>query len=720
MATTAPVPVATQVPLMLQASSTYQYQPLGSKASSYRLLKLLKSEGMMLECELSLQSRDDGHIPYEALSYTWGSSELVERITVNGKQFWITDNLYAALQCLRRSDRDRFLWIDAVCINQADKEEQGHQVQQMGEIYRHAEKVLFWLGKPTSDMMSLAEALIHHHTGKEMPKDHRWEKHRNGLQQMLNREWFARVWILQEVANAQTADVCSGAWSIPAETFVLAPSLVQLEGEIPLHCKPVLEIMANSTRSGSWWAQKPDLRTLLRRFQASKATDERDKIYALLGLSSDQLDMESVTIDYQRPIDQVLNETIPHLLRSTSAIRSGLFAYHEVLNLMASFTTVNTTCFIFESYEARTTEILYPHLQTGEVISNAYALEYRSQRILVSADPALLLFEKRTESALQSQKTCYDQVMSVLDRTKKLGNEKYEKDLQVYSWGSIEQHVKVVVIRDRRNAIYRAANLGCDLVVEQLLKYFVFGDEEKKEWKGSLLAEALEENYTRTAELILNLIGPVDPQDEYYSNALVRAASSRRNLAVVKKLLDAGVSVNTRSDYYNGNNALQMASSWANESTVKLLLDARADVNAQGGEYGNALQAAASDGDEATIRLLLDAGADVNAQGGKYGNALQVAAYSRHTATIRLLLDAGANVNAQGGRYGNALQAAARRGNADVVKLLLDAGADPNIPGKDPHTQNTSGVSALQMASKWDDEVGIKLLLLDAGAHPLE
>jgi hypothetical protein len=174
----------------------------------------------------AIEMSNNEHVSYEALSYVWGSTELVECIILNQKRHWITDNLYSALQCLRLHDRDRYLWIDAICINQVNKEEQGSQVQQMGKIFSSAEGVLFWLGKATLEITSLMDTLNQYlRTGADCQlgqltlDDDRREKCRTGLRQLLRRQWFTRVWILQEVANARKATVCSGTWSIPAEVF---------------------------------------------------------------------------------------------------------------------------------------------------------------------------------------------------------------------------------------------------------------------------------------------------------------------------------------------------------------------------------------------------------------------------------------------------------------------------------------------------------------------
>ena len=54
----------------------------------------------------------------------------------------ITENLYLALQYLRLRDTDRILWVDAICIDQSNKKEQRHQVQQMGNTYSQADRVI--------------------------------------------------------------------------------------------------------------------------------------------------------------------------------------------------------------------------------------------------------------------------------------------------------------------------------------------------------------------------------------------------------------------------------------------------------------------------------------------------------------------------------------------------------------------------------------------------
>ena len=69
------------------------------------------------------------------------------KISIDGGLFLVRRNLYCAIKALRREHEPRAIWIDAICINQADIAERGFQVAQMSSIYAMAETVIVWLGK---------------------------------------------------------------------------------------------------------------------------------------------------------------------------------------------------------------------------------------------------------------------------------------------------------------------------------------------------------------------------------------------------------------------------------------------------------------------------------------------------------------------------------------------------------------------------------------------
>jgi hypothetical protein len=144
-----------------------------------------------------------------------------------------------------------------------------------------------------------------------------------GLQSLLCRNWFKRVWIIQEVASARVAKIVCGGKSVSASIFSLTPSLLEsifaltpslLKITLDPHCKPILDIMLGPLWNISWWAEKRDLYTMLVKFSKSEATDQRDRIYALLGISSDACDTDFLKANYEKNLQDVIFNTVLFLL----------------------------------------------------------------------------------------------------------------------------------------------------------------------------------------------------------------------------------------------------------------------------------------------------------------------------------------------------------------------------------------------------------------------
>jgi len=124
-----------------------RYDPLNTKSNEIRLLRLYPASSLSapLICDLIHEELKPG-LPYEALSYTWGSSIRARSMTINSHEFPVTISLWSSLRHVRSPEFCRVLWVDAVCINQEDIAERNVQVVRMREIYVHATRVLIWLG----------------------------------------------------------------------------------------------------------------------------------------------------------------------------------------------------------------------------------------------------------------------------------------------------------------------------------------------------------------------------------------------------------------------------------------------------------------------------------------------------------------------------------------------------------------------------------------------
>lgn len=122
------------------------YPPLDNAQGQIRLLRVLTGSSTEICCHLKVfqiyETRD-----YKALSYCWTRAEASERITVNGQPFWIRPNLRDFLKLLKTGKRNQWIFVDAMCINQDNIDEKGHQIPLMRHVYENAKQVVVWLGK---------------------------------------------------------------------------------------------------------------------------------------------------------------------------------------------------------------------------------------------------------------------------------------------------------------------------------------------------------------------------------------------------------------------------------------------------------------------------------------------------------------------------------------------------------------------------------------------
>jgi hypothetical protein len=163
--------------------------------------------------------RLDDHVKFDALSYTWGSQDNTFPISINSRCFRVHHNLFSALPYLakrkRRKARRLPIWVDAVCINQNDKEEIAEQVALMHKIYRRAKMVWVWLGLGNSEMQARIPeaitlldniAIAGKERHKSYPKPCEGVEAASGLcglepallgalGHLLGNSWFSRVWV---------------------------------------------------------------------------------------------------------------------------------------------------------------------------------------------------------------------------------------------------------------------------------------------------------------------------------------------------------------------------------------------------------------------------------------------------------------------------------------------------------------------------------------------
>lgn len=222
----------------------YSYQPL--QADEIRILHLLPGRpGDILRAVMEhVTLATDGQAEYEAISYAWGSKDKPFDIVLEDSNtcLSVTQGLHDALESLRFTEGIRALWADAVCINQGDVEERSTQVAIMHEVYRKSSKVLVWLGRADSSndaAFAIIEACSKVPIALRLGDDTHCSaltesltftlKHEAldvldrclysfGL--LLQRPWFSRLWVVQEVTVGRKVRVYCGKRSVTWEKFV--------------------------------------------------------------------------------------------------------------------------------------------------------------------------------------------------------------------------------------------------------------------------------------------------------------------------------------------------------------------------------------------------------------------------------------------------------------------------------------------------------------------
>ncbi|KAK0104424.1 hypothetical protein ONS95_004717 [Cadophora gregata] len=285
---------------------------------------------------------------YKALSYCWGPPEergkrsIVLEIASQRIRWPVTPTLEMALRRLRNTDGSTSLliWADAVCINQEDEVEKGQQVQEMRHVYQNAVEVAIWLGPADQDSV-LAWKLMNDLFSSDLekfPQEPRRlaqfnEAQFRAFQNLFRRDYFWRIWIVQEIACARKATVYCGADSMPwsrllflSETLDKVLARARDEGYeddsaivfLMMRGGPgILKATTTSIVSFSAVHAQP-LLDLLCSHMIKGSTDPRDKVHGLVGISADWADFGKIS--YERSTRALFLHTAQYIISTTQKL----------------------------------------------------------------------------------------------------------------------------------------------------------------------------------------------------------------------------------------------------------------------------------------------------------------------------------------------------------------------------------------------------------------
>lgn len=707
---------------------TYTHRPIDLSRKAIRQLRLLRADREdPIECELFqsfLEEDQDVHVEYEALSYTWADT-LAEgdnpveppkpnNIFIDGLRFPVTSNLYMALKHLRLRDSDRILWVDAICIDQDKNEEKNHQVGQMSTVYSSAQSVIIWLGpgSPAISWLFYASTTLHQHAVRRCPVKgqtslERWkavwrsldqlsegnarlvtEQSYNALKTVLLRPWFSRAWVIQEVALAKRATVVCGWSSTPASSFALMPGLLQVE--VPERTQAVLDVMPGPLRNGenSWWKEKRDLSTLLQKFGSSASSRARDRIYALLGISSEP---QAIKPKYEGDEQDVVEDVLKFLVFGTHTSPPEMtFPTWSVDELITNLCPSDRL-----RGDGLDQRLLLWAARSGEMRLAGYLLE-RQSRFFISAGPQsepqpILHLLAETPGSQNLVKAFARRNSVYLDFNCRFGFPS-ETALQCAL-----RHGNLAVA----DALLEAQDFALDHL--QALSMQDYRDLDLERLFGHVLESmssrpGISMDITSCPATAKDLVLKRLQRDEVM---YLETAARNGRASDLGFLLSRMPAIRPPSAM-----ALRLAIESGSESSVEVLIEHGADVNEPSGLW-TPLERAATRNDAAITKLLLDHKADPNR-----GFPLHLAVQKETRTIASSLIAAGADIDAVRERQ-TPLQMAVETNNVDMATLLLQHQADPN----GLHGDNGHMVRALGYAVSLGDEKAVELLIKH-GADP--
>jgi hypothetical protein len=304
----------------------YSYPPLLSD-HSLRLIKLFPGTGLERICVQLWQFELPSAPAYDAISYVWGDESSTIPITCDSQPLEITENLHWALYRVRDPQVAKFVWADAICIDQLNVLERNSQVALMGSIYGNARLVFVAMGDASGeddrnvmtlirDISSIWEIVATRlEIGESFRDDPRW----HSVASIMDCTWFTRVWVIQEAGLARHPIVLYGNTHFPYRELI---KIVSWARNRPWSSKYWI---SGWIIHSAWsdWTQTPTfpnvgLFDLLSHGAMLSCSDPRDRVYAFLGHPLAKNTSGSSTLlapDYTKDYREVYQEVSVLLLK---------------------------------------------------------------------------------------------------------------------------------------------------------------------------------------------------------------------------------------------------------------------------------------------------------------------------------------------------------------------------------------------------------------------
>lgn len=330
----------------VHSDRTFRYKEL--RAMEFRLVRILPERMSTVKCEI-IHSTLENPPGYMAISYAWGDTGDTQNVQVDGSSVSVTSSLFGALKALRRKSESVMVWADALCIDQQNRDERTQQVKLMTSIYTQADSVAVWLGPEADDSASgldLLRDVAEKSSSPELINNLIASRKRRrdfaALVSLFERDYWRRLWVVQEVFNARAVTVYCGSAQLPWMAYVDGCSTFKRQKNDLDHYFP--SGLADGEHLSISQSQLPysqvlvsqgpgsfsDPRSLidlgdgslleaLRACRRKLAAEPRDKIFGILGILPDEV-RDQFSPDYSLSVKDVYTNVVDFLLTTTDRV----------------------------------------------------------------------------------------------------------------------------------------------------------------------------------------------------------------------------------------------------------------------------------------------------------------------------------------------------------------------------------------------------------------
>lgn len=298
-------------------NSSSLYRPLDPLKQELRLVRILYDnrgvgeDSHDITCEMIVVLLDSSDTPYTALSYCWTEAEPTCVVWINDIPVLIRPNLHAFLKRAQRERQQDWMFVDALCVNQAKIAERNQQVAAMGIVFHNAAKVIAWLGEPvfeSSEMECRAQTCCRRMAWEAAGNPFadsvghpRWKELETCLEIFLSEQYWSRVWIVQEIVLASSLELKAGSLFMGVKAFELL-------------CERYKYFFAHLRKSDAMqrgigkkiltfrkeYYPLPIIRVLSATIH-NQCSHRHDKIYGILGLTRDLIE-----VDYEMSVMELV------------------------------------------------------------------------------------------------------------------------------------------------------------------------------------------------------------------------------------------------------------------------------------------------------------------------------------------------------------------------------------------------------------------------------